>query len=91
MGRVKLTIMETPDFEALPVGTLLKVREDALDDPAEGDDVSLRQVVDKDGYIFKFVSWLPDETFPVQAKSLATGNDTEFCTYEVEPLEKEQE
>lgn len=78
-------------FEALPIGTLLKVREAALDDPAEGDAPSLRQVVDKDGYIFKFVRWLPDEAFPVQAKSLATGDDTEFCTYEVTTLEKEQE
>ena len=85
--------METPDFEALPIGTLLKVCENVLDDPPDGDALSLRQVVDKDGYIFRFTGLNRDGStiYPVQAKSLATGNDTEFYEYEVEPVEKEQE
>lgn len=81
-------------FEALPIGTLLKVREEMLNDPADDSStLSLRQVVDKDGYLFRFtgIASGPSATFPVQAKSIATGNEMEFYFHGVDPVEKEQE
>ena len=70
-------------------GTLLKVREEMLDEPATNDALQLRKVVEQDGYIYRFAKWLPDEEFPVQVKSLATGNDTEFYPEEVETIEEQ--
>ena len=78
-------------FEALPIGTLLKVREDMMDEPPTGDALELRKVVEKDGYIYRFAKWQPDEDFPVLTKSLATGREQEFHPAEVDPVEKEQE
>lgn len=86
--------MGAVDFKALPIGTLLKVRDEMLAEvnslDYDGLD-SLGEVITRDGYIFRFTEWAPDEPFPVQTKSLATGNVQEFYDYEVEPVEKEQE
>ena len=81
--------MTSEEAEQLVPGTLLKVREEMLDEPAMNNALVLRKVVEQDGYIYRFVKWLPDEEFPVQVKSLATGNDTEFYPEEVETIEEQ--
>ena len=82
--------MTGEEAEQLEVGTLLRVREEMLDEPATNDTLPLRKVVEQDGYIYRFAKWLPDEEFPVQVKSLATGNDTEFYPEEVETIEEQE-
>ena len=81
--------MTGEEAEQLKVGTLLRVREDMLDDTPPNDALALRKVVEQDGYIYRFAKWLPDEEFPVQVKALATGNDTEFYPEEVEAIEEQ--
>lgn len=82
--------MTDEEAEQLVPGTLLKVREEMLDEPAMNNALALRKVVEQDGYIYRFAKWLPDEEFPVQVKSLATGNDTEFYLEEVEAIEEQE-
>lgn len=82
--------MTGEEAEQLEPGTLLKVREESLNAPSDDSSaLSLRQVVEQDGYIYRFAKWLPDEEFPVQVKSIATGNDTEFYPEEVETIEEQ--
>ncbi len=81
--------MHDSEAEQLQPGTLLAVLESMLDEDPEGD-LSLRDVVAKDGYIYKFKAYLEDETYPVQATSLATGKMMEFYAAEVEAV-KEQD
>lgn len=81
--------MTEQEAEQLKPGTLLSVRECMLDEDSEGD-LSLRDVVSRDGYIYRFAKLLPNETFPVQATSLATGRNMEFYAVEVDQV-KEQD
>lgn len=81
--------MHDREAQQLQPGALLAVRECMLDEDPDGD-VSLRDVVAKDGYIYKFKTYLEDETYPVQATSLATGKMMEFYAAEVEAV-KEQD
>lgn len=81
--------MHDREAQQLKPGALLAVRECMLDEDPEGD-VSLRDVVAKDGYIYKFKAYDGDETYPVQATSLATGKPMEFYAYEVDAV-KEQD
>ncbi len=81
--------MHDREAQRLKPGALLAVRECMLAEDPDGD-VSLRDVVAKDGYIYKFKVYLEDETYPVQATSLATGKMMEFYAAEVEAV-KEQD
>ena len=82
--------MTEQEAAQLKPGTLLCVRECMLDTKATESALSLQSVADKDGYIYKFATYLEDATFPVQAVSLATGRDMEFYVSEVE-IVKEQD
>lgn len=81
--------MTEQEAAQLQPGTLICVREcmliEQLEDP--GNATSLREVVDKHGYIYKFTDYRDNEIFPIQADSLATGKDMEFYLAEVEPVE----
>lgn len=82
--------MHDREAQQLKPGALLIVRECMLDGGPDGD-VSLRDVVAKDGFIYKFKAYyLGDETYPVQATSLVTGKMMEFYAAEVEAV-KEQD
>lgn len=82
--------MRDKEAQQLKPGALLAVRECMLDEDPDGD-VSLRDVVTKDGYIYKFKAYLENETYPVQATSLATGKPMEFYAVEVEAVEEQDD
>ena len=84
--------MRFEEAEALKPGALLSVRQEVLDDDSDdpSDTQSLRDVVEKDGYLYRFTKLLDDKHFPIQATSLATGKMMEFHAAEVEAV-KEQD
>lgn len=83
--------MRWEEAETLKPGTLLSVRQEVLDDDSDdpSDTQSLRDVVEKDGYLYRFAKLLDDKHFPIQATALATGKHMEFYLSEVEAV-KEQ-
>lgn len=79
--------MTKQEAQQLKPGTLLSVRECMFDADSN---MTLRDVVAKDGYIYKFVSYLENAVvFPIKTTSLATGKYMEFYLSEVEAV-KEQ-
>jgi len=83
--------MRFEEAQQLKPGALLAVRECMLyEDPENPERYALIDVVGTHGFIYRFAKLLPNETYPVQATSLATGKMMEFYAVEVEQV-KEQE
>lgn len=80
--------MRFEEAEQLKPGTLLTVRPEVLDvDDGDADlseTLALVDVVEQDGYIYRFTHLLDDKHFPIQTTSLATGKHMEFHLAEVE-------
>ena len=60
--------MRFEEAQALTPGTLLCIREGALDndDPENEGTTSLRDVAAKDGFIYRFNKFVDHEHFPIQ-------------------------
>lgn len=83
--------MRFEEAQQLQPGALLAVRECMLyEDPENPERYALIDVVDTHGFIYRFKAFLENETYPVQATSLATGKMMEFYLAEVEQV-KEQD